>query len=148
MQPIAEWLERLGMPEYAQRFAENHIDLSILPNLADQDLKELGIVLGDRWKILRAVGELRSAPAQPQTAQSLTSSRRIAIMFCDLIISGRRLDTEDWHDLVGAYLDAPSAAVVDIGGRRTVSGTAGRNRKTITGHPSHRDGHLLGAFID
>jgi SAM domain (Sterile alpha motif) len=42
MQQIAEWLEKLGMSEYAQRFAENDVDISVLPHLTDHDLKELG----------------------------------------------------------------------------------------------------------
>jgi hypothetical protein len=47
-------LEKLGMSEYAQRFVENRIDFSVLPDLTDQDLKDLGILpLGDRRKILR-----------------------------------------------------------------------------------------------
>jgi hypothetical protein len=53
MQQIADWLEKLGMSEYAQRFAENRIDFSVLRDLTDQDLKDLGIVLGDRRKLLR-----------------------------------------------------------------------------------------------
>jgi hypothetical protein len=52
MQQIADWLEKLGMSEYAQRFAENGIDLGVLPDLTDQDLKELGILLGHRRKQL------------------------------------------------------------------------------------------------
>jgi len=43
---ISEWLASLGMSEYAERFAENRIDLSVLPDLADQHLKDLGIALG------------------------------------------------------------------------------------------------------
>ena len=43
MQQIADWLENLGFGQYAQRFAENDINFSILSDLADQDLKELGI---------------------------------------------------------------------------------------------------------
>ena len=46
MQQIAEWLERLGMSEYAQRFAENGIDFAVLPDLTDQDLKDIGVLLG------------------------------------------------------------------------------------------------------
>ena len=45
MQQITEWLEKLGMSEYAQRFAENRVDFSVLPDLTDQDLKDLGVVL-------------------------------------------------------------------------------------------------------
>src|SRR5262245_56368919 len=104
MQDLAHWLEELGLSEYAQRFAENRIDLSILPDVTDQDLKELGIVLGDRRKILRAIGELRSAPTGSQTVQSVTTSptspvaksvsyavesagerRHVTVMFCDLV---------------------------------------------------------------
>ena len=52
-QEISDWLEKLGMSEYAQRFAENGIDLSVLPHLTDQDLKDLGVLLGHRRKMLR-----------------------------------------------------------------------------------------------
>ena len=51
MQQIADWLEKLGMAEYADRFAENRIDFSVLRDLTDQDLKDIGVVLGDRRKI-------------------------------------------------------------------------------------------------
>ena len=61
MQQIADWLEKLGMSEYAERFAENGIDISVLRDLTDQDLKDIGVSLGHRRKILRAIGELSSA---------------------------------------------------------------------------------------
>ena len=48
MQEIADWLQKLGMSEYEQRFAENRIDFSVLPELTDQHLKDLGVALGDR----------------------------------------------------------------------------------------------------
>jgi len=62
MQQIADWLEELGMSEYAQRFAQNRIDFSVLPDLTDRDLKDLGVVLGDRRKILRAIARLDAVP--------------------------------------------------------------------------------------
>ena len=69
MQQIADWLEKLGMSEYAERFAENRIDLSVLPDLTDQHLKDLGIALGDRLKMLRAIRQLADAiPASPRPA--------------------------------------------------------------------------------
>ena len=46
MQQIADWLEKLGMSEYAQRFAENGIDVSVLRDLTDQDLKDIGVCSG------------------------------------------------------------------------------------------------------
>jgi SAM domain (Sterile alpha motif) len=58
MREIADWLTRLGLPEYAGAFAENGIDVSVLPHLTDQDLKDIGVLLGHRRKILAAVAEL------------------------------------------------------------------------------------------
>jgi hypothetical protein len=51
---ISDWLEKLGMTEYAERFAENDVDISVLPHLSDHDLKELGVSLGHRRKMLAA----------------------------------------------------------------------------------------------
>jgi len=61
MQQIGDWLKKLGMSEYAQRFVENRIDLSVLPDLMDQDLEKMGVLLGDRRKMLRAIRDLGSA---------------------------------------------------------------------------------------
>ncbi len=58
MQEIADWLRKFGMSEYAQRFAESDIDTSVLRHLTDQDLKELGVSLGHRRKMLAAIAEL------------------------------------------------------------------------------------------
>jgi hypothetical protein len=66
MQQIADWLEKLGMSDYVQRFAENRIDLSVLRDLTDQDLKDLGVVLGDRRKLLRAIAELNGGGRVPR----------------------------------------------------------------------------------
>jgi hypothetical protein len=61
MQQIADWLEKLGLSEYAQRFAENDIDLMILGDLTDQDLEKIGIAsLGHRRKLLRAIANLET----------------------------------------------------------------------------------------
>ena len=136
---ISQWLEKLGMAEYVERFAENRIDLSVLGELTDQDLKELGVVLGDRRKILRAIAELDGsspaiatgagaaaatpsvatpAPSVPAT-QTAGERRYLTVMFCDLVGStaiSAQLDAEEWRDLVEAYLDAASAAVTEMGG--------------------------------
>jgi hypothetical protein len=58
MKQIADWLKKLGMSEYAKRFVENKIDISVLPDLTEQHLKDLGIALGGRLKILRAIRDL------------------------------------------------------------------------------------------
>jgi len=72
----ADWLEKLGMSEYARLFAENRIDLSVLPDLTDQDLEKLGVVLGDRRKMLRAIASLEAWKTAPvaRTARSASSS--------------------------------------------------------------------------
>jgi hypothetical protein len=64
MQEITDWLTKLGMPEYAGAFAENGIDVSVLPHLTDQDLKDIGVLLGHRRKILAAVAELPESRRQ------------------------------------------------------------------------------------
>ena len=71
MQQIAGWLKTLGMSEYAERFAQNDIDTSVLRDLTDQDLKELGVSLGHRRKIFAAVNQgAASALRIPSIARS------------------------------------------------------------------------------
>ena len=65
MQQVADWLEKLGMSEYAQRFAENGIDVAALPHLTDQDLKDMGVLLGHRRIMLAAIAELARAATSP-----------------------------------------------------------------------------------
>jgi hypothetical protein len=62
MQQIADWLKELGMPEYAERFLDNDIDTSVLRELTDQDLKDIGVSPGHRRKILRAIRDLSAVP--------------------------------------------------------------------------------------
>src|SRR6516165_3410484 len=151
MQQIADWLEKLGMSEYAQRFAENRIDFSVLPDLTDQDLEKLGVVLGDRRKMLRAIAKLESGTAQPSDVPSTAATsptarapvlemvgerRHVTVMFCDLVDStgiAARLDAEEWRDLVGAYLDAASTAVTEMGGK--VAKKLGDGLMALFGHP-------------
>jgi hypothetical protein len=69
MQQIADWLRQLGMSEYAQRFAENGINVAALPHLTDQDLKDIGVLLAHRRILLAAIGELTAvAPATGEPA--------------------------------------------------------------------------------
>jgi hypothetical protein len=57
MTGIAEWLASIGLGEYAERFRENAIDLSVVRDLTEQVLKDLGVLLGHRRKMLRAIVE-------------------------------------------------------------------------------------------
>ena len=67
MLQIADWLKKLGMSEYAERFAENDIDMVVLPDLTDQHLKHLGVSLGHQLKMLRAIRDLSGASATATT---------------------------------------------------------------------------------
>src|ERR1700675_3234610 len=127
MQQIGDWLKKLGMSEYAERFAENRIDLSVLPDLTDQDLEKLGVLLGDRRKMLRAIRELAGdtpvsshppavAEARPQDA---AERRQLTVMFCDLVGStalSAKLDPEDLRGIFGAYHHCCAALVERNGG--------------------------------
>jgi hypothetical protein len=57
IQDIADWLKKLSMSEYAELFDENGIDLSVLPDLTDQDLEKLGVLRGHRRKLWRAIAD-------------------------------------------------------------------------------------------
>src|SRR5215469_9036316 len=110
MQQIADWLEKLGMSEYAQLFAENRIDFSVLPELTDQHLKDLGIALGDRLKMLRAIRELAHvAPTSPlpePKSQDAAERRQVTVLFSDLVGStalSARMDPEDLREVIAAY---------------------------------------------
>src|SRR5580658_1360521 len=160
MEQIADWLEKLGMSEYAGRFADNAIDLSVLPDLTDQDLEKLGVLLGHRRKMLRAIAALGGAPgaapaaarASPTKAMPIPAAvgaplpavsaeaagerRYLTVMFCDLVGStgiSAQLDAEEWRDLVGSYLDAASAAVTGMGGH--VAKKLGDGLMSLFGYP-------------
>jgi class 3 adenylate cyclase len=144
MQQIADWLEKLGLSEYAARFAENRIDFSVLRDLTDQDLKDLSVVLGDRRKLLRAIGELDAAApaapaapaAKPPRQEAAGERRYVTVMFCDLVDStgiAAKLDAEEWRDLVSAYVEAASAAVMEMGGH--VAKKLGDGLMALFGYP-------------
>jgi len=112
MKGIAEWLASIGLSEYAQRFADNGIDLSVIRDLTEQDLKDLGVLLWHRRKILRAIAELDGvAPAPIETAtepvaRDEAERRHLTVMICDLVGStalSARLDPEDMNAVIDAY---------------------------------------------
>jgi hypothetical protein len=78
MQQIADWLEKLGMSEYAQRFAENDIDIEVLGDLTDVDFDRLGVSIGHRRKMMRTIKEFAglSVSAVTQRPASATTERR------------------------------------------------------------------------
>src|ERR1700751_3989496 len=107
MQEIADWLNTLGLLQYAQRFAENDIDPSVLRDLTDADLEKIGVSLGHRKKMLRAIAELNGTRARPVRAPWTAAERRqLTVMFADLVGStalSTKLDPEDLREIIGAY---------------------------------------------
>src|SRR5215831_16076401 len=123
---VGDWLRDLGLGRYEQAFIENAIDSDVLPELTESDLKKLGIPLGDRKRLIKAIrGMLAGSPSafiasgvggdaqsgQPRVAAA--ERRRLTVMICDLVGStalSTRLDPED----MGAVIDAYHAACARI----------------------------------
>jgi class 3 adenylate cyclase len=127
MQDLAHWLEKLGLSEYAQRFAENGISIAALRHLTDQDLKDIGVLLGHRRILLAAIEELAgdsSAATKPATieaakAKETAERRQVTVMFCDLVGStalSARMDPEDLREVISAYQKCVAETVQRFGG--------------------------------
>jgi class 3 adenylate cyclase/tetratricopeptide (TPR) repeat protein len=116
MNDIGEWLGRHGLGQYADLFAANDIDIDVLPALTDLDLKELGLSLGHRRRLLAAVGAtapaLANAPAEAER-------RQLTVLFADLVGStalAGRLDPEDMREVIRSYQDACAGAIARFHG--------------------------------
>jgi class 3 adenylate cyclase len=127
MQQIADWLRKLGLGQYAQRFAENEIDVSVLRHLTDQNLKDIGIPLGHRRIMLAAIAELSgTSPSKPEPIvevepkpQDAAERRQVTVMFSDLVGStalSARMDPEDLREVISAYQKCVADTVRRFGG--------------------------------
>jgi class 3 adenylate cyclase len=127
MQQIADWLEKLNLGQYAQRFAENDIDFSVLRHLTDADLEKIVVSLGHRRKILAAITELPGAsPSKHEPTEGVepkpreTAERRqVTVMFSDLVGStalSARMDPEDLREFISAYQKCVAETVQHFGG--------------------------------
>ena len=127
MQQIVDWLEKLNLGQYAQRFAENDIDVSVLRHLTDADLEKIGVSLGHRRKILAAIAELPGAsPSKHEPAdgvepkpQETAERRQVTVMFSDLVGStalSARMDPEDLREVISAYQKCAAETVQRFGG--------------------------------
>ena len=137
VQQIADWLGKLGMSEYAQRFAENGINVAALPHLTDQDLKDVGVLLGYRRVMLAAISKLAgAATATPEPSvraesesQDSAERRQVTVMFSDLVGStalSARMDPEDLHEVISAYQKCVAEIVRRFGGVAKYMGDGGR----------------------
>ncbi len=119
---VGEWLRGLGLEQYAALFRANEIDSEVLPELTETDLEKLGVPLGHRKRLLKAIAGLGAAPEaaapSPNSAESgpreAAERRQLTVMFCDLVGSTAltaRLDPEDMHEVMCAYQDACSGVI-------------------------------------
>jgi class 3 adenylate cyclase len=123
MQPIVQWLEALGLGQYGHAFVEADIDPAVLADLSEADLAQLGVTLGHRKKLLRAIAALSEpgatrpgvpAPAVGTAIAAAAERRQLTVLFSDLVGStalASRLDPEDLRGVIGAYHRCVAAAV-------------------------------------
>jgi class 3 adenylate cyclase/tetratricopeptide (TPR) repeat protein len=141
MQPIAHWLNALGLGQYAQRFADNDIDASILRDLTDEDLEKIGVSLGHRKKILRAIAKLDEVGIAPESPRWDEAERRqLTVMFADLVGStalSTRLDPQELREIVGAYHRRCAEVSAKFGG--FVAKYMGDGVLVYFGYPAHED---------
>ncbi|HEY1328477.1 MAG TPA: adenylate/guanylate cyclase domain-containing protein [Casimicrobiaceae bacterium] len=116
---ITQWLDELGLAKYAPRFVENEIDVDVLRDLSEDDLASLGLPLGPRKKLIRAIASLDAAPRPGQARAAADpridgERRQLTVMFCDLVDStalSSRLDAEDLREVIRDYHAAAARAV-------------------------------------
>ena len=122
---ILQWLDGLSMGQYAETFREAGIDFDVLPDLTETDLASLGVRLGDRKRIMKAIRTRPAAPAGPQpermaVPETLEAERRqLTVMFVDMVgstaLSGR-LDPEEMRDVLRLYQNAAAGEISRFGG--------------------------------
>jgi class 3 adenylate cyclase/tetratricopeptide (TPR) repeat protein len=123
---IANWLRTLGLERYEQAFRASDIDADVLPELSEADLEQLGVSLGHRKILLKAIAELRAAAGTPSdlppvvaTAAASGERRQVTVLFCDL--AGytrltRELGAEAVHDITDRFFGLADDLIERFGG--------------------------------
>ena len=141
---MSTWLEVLGLSRLEPVLLENGIAEDVITSLTEADLEKLGISMGDRKRLMRAINELLStATAQNPPAdqgQPHTELRQLTIMFCDLVDATAlcaRLSPEQWRQVVLAYQQAAVAVITRCGG--TVAQYLGDGLLVYFGYPQAQE---------
>src|SRR5215471_15163404 len=123
---VGGWLKSLGLGQYEALFRANEIDADILPELTEVDFEKLGVPLGHRKRLLRAISGLAAAETSAAASASTGAKphdaaerRQLTVMFCDLVGStplSARLDPEDLRGIIGAYHRCVTEIVEGFGG--------------------------------
>ncbi|MGH8675647.1 MAG: adenylate/guanylate cyclase domain-containing protein, partial [Burkholderiales bacterium] len=118
-----EWLTAIGLQQYAGLFEQNRIGIDVLPHLSDQDLKDLGIPLGDRRRLLAAISPgaapTSSPPALAEAAPAVVTTeagerRQLTVLFCDMVgftELANRVDPEVLQRIIRSYEDACAVCI-------------------------------------
>ena len=138
---VGTWLSDLGLGQYEAVFRENEIDADVLTELSEQHLEELGVSLGHRLKMLRAVRKLAGETPEAPKPQDAADRRQLTVMFCDLVDSTTltvQLDPEDMGDLLRAFQRAVATSVTRFDGH--VAKWTGDGASVFFGYPrAHED---------
>jgi class 3 adenylate cyclase/predicted ATPase len=146
---VGAWLRGLGLGQYEGAFRDSEIEADTLPELTETDLEKLGLPLGPRKRILRAIQNLGEADqasgaahlARPIPAKDTAERRQLTVMFCDLVGStaiSARLDPEDLSSVIGAFQKACVSAVTAFGG--SIAKYMGDGALVYFGYPeAHED---------
>jgi class 3 adenylate cyclase len=123
---VGAWLRGLGLGQYDGVFRENEIESDVLSELTESDLEKLGLPLGPRKRILKAIASLGgadkpsgAASLAPPAPEDAAERRQLTVMFCDLAGStalSARLDPEDMRQVIRAYQDACSGVIARYDG--------------------------------
>lgn len=130
MPDVGAWLERQGLGQYAELFESNDIDLEVLVDLHEDDLRELSVSFGHRKRLLKAIAALRAGQdgRSPQASQTFASPaglpagerRQVTVLFCDMVgstaMTAAAEDPEDMFELIAAYHAACSEVIERFGG--------------------------------
>ncbi|HWO30880.1 MAG TPA: adenylate/guanylate cyclase domain-containing protein, partial [Candidatus Acidoferrum sp.] len=123
---VGAWLRGLGLGQYEGTFRESEIEADVLSELTEADLEKLGLPLGPRKRILKAIANLGDEDKSPRptslvrpSSEDAAERRQLTVMFCDLAGStalSTRLDPEDMRQVIRAYQDACSGVVARYDG--------------------------------
>src|SRR5262252_7277707 len=122
---LGAWLRDLGLQQYEPVFRENEVDSQVLSELTESDLEKLGLPLGHRKRLLKAIAALAAttpstvAPSTGPEPRDSAERRQLTIMFCDLVGStalSARLDPEDMREIIGAYHRCCAEQITKAGG--------------------------------
>ena len=120
MTEISTWLDHLGLGQYAATFVENAIDLDVLPDLTDADFERLGVPLGHRKRIIRAITSRGAIVGlNPTPHRSEVERRQLTVLFCDLVGSTAlavRLDPEDLSAVIRRFQVTSTGVITSYGG--------------------------------